>query len=112
MSIRYRKPVLMHLLKSPGSRLCDVGNVTSQGVRFYTGDEFKPGTVLDVSFEVPAEVYRIAGDNHLKAKVLWQKWSHSHNAYRTGAEFVHVAKSTHHDLTRMIEDAAMHSRKF
>jgi hypothetical protein len=91
---------------------CDVSNVTSHGVRFYTRTKLRRHTVIEVRFDVPEGVYRLQGDSHLRAKVIWQKWSSRHDAYRTGAQFIHVSNAMHTDLARMMQDAALHSRRF
>ncbi len=91
---------------------CDVSNVTSHGVRFYTNAKFRRGMIIDVRFDVPVGVYRLQGDCRLRARVIWQKWSTHHEAYRTGAQFTHLAQPTRSDLARMVQDAALHSSRF
>ena len=111
LKVRYKKPILW-MFRTGESPPCDVSNVNSHGVRFYTAKKLRRGKHLDVHFDAPAGVYRIAGDNHLTAKVMWQKWSKSHGCWRTGASFIHVSKTTHEDLARMMKDAALHSPGF
>ena len=104
--------MLGRLLRSRPRGPCRVSNVTSQGIRFYTARKLKPHVHIEVNFNVPVGVYRLAGENHLTAKVIWQKWSQHRHAWRTGAQFIHVSKTTHTDLARMIDDAALHSTRF
>ncbi len=112
LEVIYRKLRLFQLLKGRPSQRCPVSNVTSHGVRFYTGVKLKVRTVIDVAFEAPVGVYRIASANRLRARIVWQKWSMHHNAFRTGAQFIGVSESMHIDLARMMKDAALHSAKF
>jgi len=111
LKVVYKRPVLWAFHSGP-SGPCPVSNVTSRGVRFYTQARMKPGTVIEVRFDAPVGVFRIAWDNKIHAKVIWQKWSNSHQAYRTGARFVHVSKTTHNDLARMLKEAALYSPSF
>ncbi len=103
---------MLLVLKTRLSDPCEVSNVTSHGVRFYTDAKLKAGKHIEVKFDVPEGVYRLAGDNHLTAKVAWQKWSRSHGRWRTGAQFIHVSGNMHADLSRMMKDAALHSPRF
>lgn len=111
ISVRYKKPLLW-VLHGRDSQPCKVSNIDSHGVRFYTYTKLKPRSVIEITFDVPVGVYRISGSNHLKAKVIWQKWSHTNGAWRTGAHFIHVSDAMHTDLSRMMKDAALHSSSF
>ena len=112
IEVTYRRPLLWQLVKSGKSDPCPVSNISSRGVRFYTYRKLRRSTVVDMSFEVPVGVYRIASGDRLKAKIIWQKWSRHRQAWRTGARFVHVSGTTHADLVRMIDEASLHSTKF
>ncbi len=112
LKVRYRRPLLWRLVQSREGEPCEVSNITSHGVRFYTKTKLRRHVVIEVRFDVPEGVYRLQGDSHLKARVVWQKWSSRHDAYRTGVQFIHVSQATHTDLTRMMQDAALHSSRF
>ncbi|MCD6405933.1 MAG: hypothetical protein J7M19_08910 [Planctomycetes bacterium] len=112
LEVIYRKLKFLQLLKGRPSQRCPVSNVTSHGVRFYTGVKLRARTVIDVAFEAPTGVYRIATANRLRARIIWQKWSKHHNAFRTGAQFIGISETMHIDLARMMKDAALHSAKF
>lgn len=110
--VSYRRGLLGQIIKSPRSELCPVSNINSHGVRFYAPRKLRRRCVLDMSFEPPAGVYRLTGDTHVKARVIWQKWSRHRQAWRTGAQFVRVSASTHADLVRMMDEASLHSKSF
>lgn len=111
LKVVFKRPVLWVFHSGP-SEPCPVSNVTSRGVRFYTRARIKPHTVIEVSFDAPVGVYRVAWSNKIHARIIWQKWSNAHQAYRTGARFVHISKSTHEDLVRMLKEAALYSPSF
>lgn len=102
----------MWLLKTPSSEPCPVSNITSHGVKFYTFKKLRIRSVVDMAFDAPLGVYRVASENHVKAKIMWQHWSEHRQAWRTGAHFVHLSKRTHDDLVSMMKEAALHSSRF
>lgn len=111
LKVTYRRPLLW-LLKRPPSEPCRISNITSHGVKFYTLKKLRVRSVVDMAFDAPEGVYRVARDNHVKAKIMWRKWSRHRHAWRTGAHFVHISKRTHDDLVSMCKEAALHSSRF
>ena len=111
LKVIYRRPLLL-LFKAPASEPCPISNITSRGVKFYTFKRLRIRSVVEVKFDAPVGVYRVASGNQVKAKIIWQQWSEHRKAWRTGAQFVHLSKSTHDDLARMMQDAALHSSRF
>ena len=111
LRVTYRRPLLW-LLKMPPSEACRVSNITSHGLKFYTLKKLKVCSAVDMTFDAPDGVYRVASDNHVKAKIMWRQWSRHRHAWRTGAHFVHVSKRTHDDLVSMMKEAALHCSQF
>jgi hypothetical protein len=112
LKVHFRRPLLWRFLMSRESGPCEVSNVTSRGVRFYTKAKLARRMIIDVRFDVPVGVYRLQGDIRLRARIIWQKWSTHHEAYRTGAQFIHLAQTVRKDLARMVQEAALHSSRF
>lgn len=112
VSLTYRKPRLFSRNMTDPSRTCEVCDINWRGVRFYAPSHIGRGKVIEVAFDCPLDVE--SGDNtgKVRAKIVWQKWSRRHRAWRTGVQFVDLTNDSREGILRMIDSAVQHERRF
>jgi hypothetical protein len=100
------------LYKSELSRPCEIGDINGRGLRFYTADQCRKGTPIEVSFDCPVDIEAAQGIPALRAKVMWQEWSTKRKCYRTGVRFDHIRDEMREAILKMVDAAAKHDRRY
>ena len=111
VSILYKRPRAFALFMSSYSDPCDASDISWRGVRFYARNKMRAGATLDIAFDCIGDFGLDPSSPPIKAKVVWQQWSDTHNAWRTGVVFHDLRDSERDAILKMIEGSVAFDRR-
>jgi len=110
ISVTFRHPRFLGLRKSDLSPPCQVGDINSRGMRFYTPARLRVSAVIDVVLECP---FSSSADRmEVRGRVIWRKYSRRREAWRTGVHFVDMTDEARDRIMKIVDVAAEHDAKY
>ena len=102
LAIRYSKSKFSAVIGNMSEKFL-VLNVSEHGVNFMTRKELKPGEKICIRMMLPEQTVQI----HASAKIIWNKKSVEHDAFRIGAEIIKINKPNKNKLKIILADAVL-----
>ena len=109
-TLLFRRRRLLVLFEGESHR-APVVDMSSRGVGFLTRRTLRPGDVVQVTFDIPYEVYAMPRGFKLRARVVWTEATDEQPGLkRVGCVFPRLRPDEHELITRIIRYGILRER--